>query len=296
MRLAAWTQDEAALREVRTRVFIEEQRVPKELEWDELDPRCVHVLALADDVAVGTGRLTPDGYIGRMAVLSEWRSRGVGARLLQTLLEEARNRGDLVCRLHAQVTAIPFYRRFGFQVDGDEFMDAGIPHQTMFLHFEKPEAGTALQGHAALAAGLVDLARSARYEFALYAPDLAPRVTDSKELAEALRGLALASPRSRIRLLCRDARNAARSGHALLRLAAALPSLCDVHRLDPEDDAPEEIFAFADRQGVFRQPRVASPFGYLALAAPGIARDFAVRLEPLWERSEPDPEARRLHL
>lgn len=296
VRLAAWAQDEAALRAVRTRVFIEEQHVPEELEWDELDPRCVHVVALADDVAVGTGRLTPDGYIGRMAVLPEWRDRGVGARLLETLLDVSRKRGDLVCRLYAQISAMDFYRRFGFEAEGEEFMDAGIPHRTMFLHFEKPAAGTALQGHAELAAGLVDLARSARVEFALYAPDLAPRMTDRNDLVEALRGLALASSRSRIRLLCRDAREAARSGHALLRLATALPSLCHVHQLAPEDDAPEEIFAFADAQAAFRQPRVTSPFGYLALAAPALAREFAERFEPLWERSRPDPEARRLHL
>lgn len=296
VRLAGWSQDESTLRDVRTRVFIEEQQVPKELEWDELDRACVHALAFAGERAVGTGRLTPDGYIGRMAVLQNWRNRGIGTRLLQSLLEVARKRGDLICRLHAQVSAIGFYERFGFHTEGEEFMDAGIPHRTMIFHFEKPAAGTALQGHAALAAGLVDLARSARVDFALYAPDLAPRVTDRKELAEALRGLALGSQRSRIRLLCQDARDVARRGHALLRLATALPSLCFVHQLAPDDDAPAEIFAFADAQGAFRQPRVASPFGYLALAAPPLAREFSERFETLWERSDPDPEARHLHL
>ncbi|MGH8225855.1 MAG: GNAT family N-acetyltransferase [Gammaproteobacteria bacterium] len=136
VRLADWSQDLPALREVRTRVFIEEQRVPVELEWDEMDSDCVHALAFADEVPIGTGRLTPDRHIGRMAVLAEWRGRGVGSRLLEILMQAARERGDTVCRLHAQTHALDFYTRYGFRTEGEEFIEADIPHQTMILRLD----------------------------------------------------------------------------------------------------------------------------------------------------------------
>ncbi len=112
--------------------FAREQGVPLELELDEHDPRCDHALAFAaDGAAVGTGRLLPDGHVGRMAVLSEWRGQGVGALLLQILVEQARQRGHAHVRLNAQCYATGFYRRYGFEVTGPEFMDAGIPHVAM---------------------------------------------------------------------------------------------------------------------------------------------------------------------
>ncbi|HEX5313418.1 MAG TPA: GNAT family N-acetyltransferase [Gammaproteobacteria bacterium] len=136
IRLADWSDDLPALRDIRTRVFIEEQQVPLALEWDELDGQCVHALAVAGAEPVGTGRLTPDGHIGRMAVLREWRGRGVGAALLDILMHAARARGDHVCRLHAQTHALGFYSRYGFLPEGEIFMEAGIPHQTMAFCFE----------------------------------------------------------------------------------------------------------------------------------------------------------------
>ncbi|MDP1907496.1 MAG: GNAT family N-acetyltransferase, partial [Hyphomicrobium sp.] len=113
-------------------VFVREQGVPLELEMDEHDPHCDHALAQAADGSVlGTGRLLPDGHIGRMAVLKEWRGQGVGALLLQALVEQARRRGHARARLNAQTHAAGFYRRLGFEVSGPEFIEAGIPHVAM---------------------------------------------------------------------------------------------------------------------------------------------------------------------
>jgi len=97
-----------------------------------MDPLCVHVLALdADGTPIGTGRLTPDGKIGRMAVTKDWRNTGVGAALLQFLVESARQRGLPSCRLNAQSHALGFYRKHGFKAHGEEFLEAGIPHRHM---------------------------------------------------------------------------------------------------------------------------------------------------------------------
>ncbi|MDP2639149.1 MAG: GNAT family N-acetyltransferase [Betaproteobacteria bacterium] len=132
IRLCNWDEARLEARRIRELVFVREQRVPLELEWDEHDPHCDHALAhAADGAAVGTGRLLPDGHIGRMAVLQEWRGKGVGALLLQALMEQARLRGHACVRLNAQAHAAGFYRRYGFEVSGPEFMDAGIPHVAM---------------------------------------------------------------------------------------------------------------------------------------------------------------------
>lgn len=132
--VADWVRDRDVLRHVRETVFVDEQHVPPDMEWDELDADADHVLAL-DDAGhpVGTGRLTSDHAIGRMAVLPTWRGRGVGAGLLQALIERARTHGWPTVTLHAQVSAIGFYRRFGFRGHGEVFVEAGIEHRCMVL-------------------------------------------------------------------------------------------------------------------------------------------------------------------
>ncbi len=129
---ADYRRDLALLRAVREPVFVQEQQVPLELEWDDLDPQSHHVLAVDDDGhPVGTGRLTPEPRIGRMAVLPEWRGRAVGAAILARLLTQARSLGYASVEIHAQVDAMPFYQRFGFQAWGEEFDEAGIRHRHM---------------------------------------------------------------------------------------------------------------------------------------------------------------------
>lgn len=135
VRPADWRRDRDALRAVRTRVFVAEQKVPVELEWDGFDDRCLHMLAVTPDEAIGTGRLTADGHIGRMAVLADWRGHGVGGALLEALMAAAHERGYASCELNAQLTALGFYERFGFHAHGEVFMDAGIPHRSMTREF-----------------------------------------------------------------------------------------------------------------------------------------------------------------
>ena len=134
IQIVSWEEAETALRAVRTAVFICEQQVPEELEWDEFDAVSEHVLALNNaGQPVGTARLLPDGNIGRMAVLKEWRGQGFGSALLTTLLQVLIRRRQFEAQLHAQTSAIPFYKKFGFQVMGEEFMEVGIPHVKMML-------------------------------------------------------------------------------------------------------------------------------------------------------------------
>ena len=127
-----WATTKESLRAVRRKVFVEEQHVPEELEWDEEDERSHHVIAVAaDGTPIGTGRLLRDGHIGRMAVLKEWRGKGVGSALMRYLLRAACESGKDVVILHAQTHAFGFYAKHGFAVEGEEFMEAGIPHVVM---------------------------------------------------------------------------------------------------------------------------------------------------------------------
>jgi predicted GNAT family N-acyltransferase len=117
---------------VRETVFVREQGVPLAMEYDAADPLSLHVLARGPrGQAIGTGRLLPDGHLGRLAVLPEWRGRGVGQALVCRLLEAARQRNQAELVLNAQTAAAAFYRRFGFSETGEEFLEAGLPHITM---------------------------------------------------------------------------------------------------------------------------------------------------------------------
>ena len=129
--LMSWEQARAHAEPIRTVVFVGEQGVPAELEMDERDATCVHAIAFLDGRAVGTGRLLPDAHIGRMAVLKEFRGKGVGGAILQKLMERARQRGDREIVLSAQVHAAPFYREHGFEAIGGVYEEAGLPHQDM---------------------------------------------------------------------------------------------------------------------------------------------------------------------
>ena len=127
-----WRACAANASAIRHTVFVDEQRVPLELELDEWDERSRHALARdANGAVVGTGRLLPDGHIGRMAVLAQARGAGVGSALLEALIEEARHRGHLIVQLNAQTHARAFYERHGFVAQGAEFDDGGIAHVAM---------------------------------------------------------------------------------------------------------------------------------------------------------------------
>ena len=133
---AAWPVHRGEIESIRRRVFVEEQEIPEKDEFDAEDARCVHVLARLNRDPVGTGRLNPAGKIGRIAVIAGLRGRGIGSQILRELLREARRAGIRGPFLHAQVQAVPFYEKFGFSREGQEFDEGGIPHVRMSLVLE----------------------------------------------------------------------------------------------------------------------------------------------------------------
>ena len=127
-----WSDKQTELTSVRRAVFIEEQNVPESIELDGKDPDCFHVLA-SDKKGhpTGTARMDDKGKIGRMAVLQNYRRRGIGRKMIQALMDYGRKNAITDFHLSAQITAIGFYRKMGFEPFGQEFFEAGIKHINM---------------------------------------------------------------------------------------------------------------------------------------------------------------------
>jgi len=128
-----WAEAKADIRRVRDRVFVAEQGISAALVYDERDPACRHVLAFCSGELAGAGRLDPglEAKVGRVAVLAEFRGTGVGRRLMAGLESLAVAAGFQSVWCHAQRSAVPFYLRLGYAAQGDEFLEAGIPHRLM---------------------------------------------------------------------------------------------------------------------------------------------------------------------
>ncbi len=144
IKITNWHSEQNKLQAIREQVFIKEQHVPIELEWDEFDQSATHLLAQHKQketmLPIGTARIVfnhkgknNSAHIGRMAVLKAWRRMGVGSKLLQACIDECKKHHSKKMILNAQTSAIPFYQKAGFSINSEEFLDANIPHKEMIL-------------------------------------------------------------------------------------------------------------------------------------------------------------------
>ena len=327
VRIADWDDDAETLRAIRGRVFVEEQGVPRDVEWDGRDEDAVHVLA--EDHrgdAVGTARLLPSGQIGRMAVLPERRGFGIGRALLDAAVDAARDRGDAEVFLNAQAHALGFYEAAGFRAVGAEFMEAGIPHQRMELpvgiSFDPPVDGPLeivnadadrtpydrpalsdcpdevrmLDGETALADAIEELVAHARREILILSQDLDPRYFDRPELLDALSRFARRHGNTSVRVLVHDTRRMVRDGHGLLELARRLSSTFSIRVVHPDMQDREDTFVLADRTGMVGIPRSDTPSGFLNLNDSPLTRQYANLFRRLADRSVTDPNLRTMSI
>jgi len=308
---AAWQQDLAALRAVREEVFIVEQNVPAEEEWDALDPQCYHVLARDEaDRPIGTGRLTPDRHIGRIAVLRAWRGRGVGAAIMRVLIERARERGDREVELHAQDHAIAFYESLGFVVEGEGFLECEIPHHRMRLSLApverraaqllaatpEPRAYDCKERGDTLEA-IRDLLAGARHELAILTRDLDPQLLDQPDVLDAIKRIALSGPHARVRIVIQDPAVPMADGHRLVALAQRLSSAIALRT--PVEDIDRQLaaaFVLNDARGYLYRPLASRYEGEGNRYAPGRHAQLTTQFDALWERCVPAAELRRLSL
>lgn len=281
------------LRQVRETVFVQEQKVPQEMEWDELDPLCHHFIARdTGGQPIGTGRLTPRHTIGRMAVLADWRGHGVGDALLDALLAKARELGWLEVSLNAQASAIGFYARHGFLPHGERFDEAGIEHQAMRL---LPDALNPVETRDAAVAATLGVIAKARRELDIYSRELDPGLLDVPEVVAALRRFAV--DRGEVRLLVQDPATPQRALSPLIALGQRLSSAFAFRAVEePVDRAYPSAFIVNDRGGHYFRKLGHRFDGETRLDAPARARQLRSLFEPVWERGRPLTEYRALQI
>lgn len=281
------------LRRVREAVFVQEQGVPLALEWDELDPLCHHVIARdGDGQAIGTGRLTPKHTIGRMAVLPDWRGRGVGDAMLQALLGQAGNLGWREVSLHAQVSAIEFYARHGFLPFGERFEEAGIDHQSMRILLD---AVNPVETREAAIAAVLGVIASARRQLDIYSRELDPGLLDAPAVVAALRRLATGG--GEVQILLQEPAEPQRALAPLISLAQRLPSAFGFRAIEePTDRSYPSAYVANDLGGYYFRPLGHRFDGETRLDAPGRARQLRATFDPVWQRARPCTEYRALGL
>ena len=295
--VVSWNLEASSLRRIRDQVFTEEQGVPPEIEQDDHDATATHFLVKQAGTAVGCGRLLPDGKVGRMAVLQEYRGRGVGGELLDAIVKHAYGNGVSRLYLHAQSQAADFYRRAGFQAYGDEFEEAGIPHVAMSLEPDYSNADSFITGvdfpepFATLA---VALSKGARRHLRIYSHRLDHEVFDNPELASALTRLVRRGRQSDIRILINDAMPMTSRGHRLLELSRRLSSTISIRVLDEHPELPEATFVVRDNDGILYKPDEHGANGFYEPGSRASAKRFVTAFDTLWRWGQIDPRLRRL--
>lgn len=317
---ADWATHKEALQAIRAAVFIEEQGVPREIEWDGEDEVSHHFLAIDETgQRIGCGRLMPSGKIGRMAVLPAHRGRGIGRLILDAAIEKAAELGFSEVNLHAQSAVVDFYRKAGFLPEGGEFMEAGIPHQAMTLAlaipFEAPESVAKIEvrqaeapaeaadaefhqydGEMASVDGLLALLKAPSRVVRIYSQELDHALFDRADVTDALSAFVRHGPPARLQILIHSSHSIVSRGHQLLELARRLDSKIEIRRVPGELATDRASFVLADERGYFLLPDHRE---YQAMANafdPVQTGRLAERFDYLWDRSETDPDLRVLRL
>ncbi|MGR8931327.1 MAG: GNAT family N-acetyltransferase [Gammaproteobacteria bacterium] len=307
---ANYQADLEDLRYVRTGVFVVEQQIPPDIEFDELDSECHHFIGRDDQRRpIATGRLAPDGKIGRMAVIKEWRGQGVGEAMLLALIEKARKLGFSTLVANAQVSALGFYQKFGFVAEGGEFSEAGIPHQLVRLWLKPMEeaqyrAVKPLQNSVPavrvenLAFSLVvtrKIIEDARRELYIYSRDLEFGLYGQLEIVAALKQFALGNRNSLVQIIVQEPLNLRGRVHPLLELAQRLTSHFSLRMpVEAEDLQKQSAFFINDCGGYLFSSLGERYEGHWSPYLPARHRQLQEEFERIWQRSSPCTEFRAL--
>jgi predicted GNAT family N-acyltransferase len=305
---ADYKTDFRDLRIVREQVFVAEQKVPIELELDDLDQYCQHVIARDDrNRPIGTGRLTPQQKIGRMAVLPEWRGKGVGDALLQALIERAQQLGWQEVSLNSQLSALGFYEKHGFVSYGEQFEEAGIQHRSMKLTLqliarnERPNRPSLLdrsqefEGLNALLDITQQVIRSARKTLWIYSRDLEPVLFANSAVMDALREFAVNSRGGSAHILIQNLESMRSQSHPLLPLAQRLSSVFHFATpIEPEDAHYPSAFVVSDGNAYVFRLLDGRYEGDWSPDLPARCRQLRDVFGQFWARSRPCTELRAL--
>jgi len=311
--MASWDneEDRAACTAVREAVFTVEQNVSRADELDSFDATARHVLARdLTGNPVGTGRLTTDRKIGRMAVLKDWRGKHVGEAMLNLLIEQARALNYPDVELHAQTQAVPFYVRFGFAPFGDEFVECDIKHFNMrraLVPMEAPlrapppprpqRRSVNVESREQAAAESLLLIEAARRELCIYSRDLDPALFESDAALEALKRLGVSGRGVSIRIIVQEPRIVIARGHRLIPLSQRLPSVFTLRTpMEDNDLQYPSAFLLNDTSGYYFRVLGTRFEGEAVNYSPGRHAQLQQYFNQVWERSEPSEELRQLNL
>lgn len=317
IRKYSWQLAPGHIRDIRQRVFIDEQKVPPELEWDDTDEIADHYLAvLPDNTPVGTARLFSTlgetAHIGRMAILPGFRGRGVGEALLRHLITEAA--GDYhEIRLSAQEYAIPFYRRSGFHVCSERYDDAGISHVDMRCLAPAMLSEALEQRAAPMILGedsdtwqfsdenrmlnLIDsVAGQAGQRLWLYDRVLEHDLYDRHRFRELISALARRHRLSEVRLLIHDDSPLVKRRHKLVELMRRLPSRIELRLVSQDYPVEDQPFMLADRNGLVYRHAFYKPEGYAKFSDSGRVKLLAENFQRMWDAGRSSLELRELPL
>jgi predicted GNAT family N-acyltransferase len=301
----SWPQQQMALAQIRHRVFLQEQRVPEEDEWDGADDTAEHFLAsISTDKGhkpIGCARLLPSGKIGRIAVLVPFRDEGVGTALLEHIVNDAQVQGFEELYLDAQTHAVAFYERMEFVAEGPEFMDAGIPHQRMRRKFSTSrQSDTGVLRLTGLSDSLAELNAcilKARQSIEILSEQLSPALYADPELVASISALARRSSRSQIRVLVKDTRPLRGRIHGLLETAQRLPSRIDVRGLKEMPQDPSAGYCIIDKRMLIYFNQESELVGFSNKNARADARRLLAEFDHLWEQyGFTDPNLKKLFL
>lgn len=304
-----WSEHRAPLKKVRTLVFVEEQNVPAEMEWEEEDNSAIHFLAFnSEDQAIATARLLASGKIGRMAVLKPYRNNQIGTKLLQTCIKTAREMALESVYLHAQSNAVGFYQKFHFTIVGDKFYEAGIPHFKMALELENQNIHSTHPSSEAkgqvrhlplgseLQSQLTHMVAQGTRSLQLLCWDLEPQLLDNEQSYDAFSKFARQNRLSKIQVLLQDNRQIIRHGHRLLDLCRRLPSHMEIRKISEEFSEVEEFILTVDQRNIIFRENNAQRNFVCAPNALALAKEKSNFFNDLWKHSSSDPNLRKLNL
>lgn len=303
----SWPEYSAVLHGIRHKVFIEEQQVSPYEEWDGLDEPAStqHFVVLQDDEAIATARLLPDGKLGRMAVLREYRGQGVGREMLHHIVSYALSNRFKALFLHAQTHALPFYEKSGFKAYGEEFLEAGIAHRKMKLELGDKRIVDELYSDQVLRLETAEqfrlhmkqITHAANRTLDILSHHLEKPLYADEGFVEAVSRVARYSANSMVRILLHDSAPLNGTNHPLVFLAQRLPSRVIIRTLTEQPRNQDMAYVITDRKRLVYFNNESELVGFACYQAAAESAHQLTEFEHLWERhSESDPNLARLHL
>lgn len=319
-----WASHERELTQIRQAVFVEEQNIPQEVEFDAQDSVASHVLALdSTGAALGCARLLDSGHIGRVAVLEQARGKGLGKALMEATIDQALAKSLTKVFLHAQEEAQAFYKKLDFVLTGQRFTEAGIAHVSMERALPIPFDTTGIEKSVIVRTPskalppsdqprtsrlrefaddgsaieqLEEVLGCARRTIAIYSPTLDHALFDRDPVVELVSNFARSAPGCVVNILISDSTLIVARGHLLIELGRRLEQKMVLRKLPDTLKADAQSWLVADNSALWVQSEPNEYQGWSDTFNPVQAERFAKRYTHLWDRSIIDPELRILQI